>query len=97
MIIAERKDVRERIFKLISKPTKTFNDKRERLSTGHGDLDSEEGHIEGSKAELEPGLEEKEEKVSEAEDEFPRTSLLLSSLQMMEEGYPLPVQTKNSQ
>ena len=93
--VAERKDVRERIFRLIFKPAKMPKSKRERKSTVDVDLDPEEGQASGSRAEMEQGR--GEEKRCEVEDEFPRTSLLLSSLQLMTEGYPLPVDTRNSQ
>ena len=49
-----------------------------------------------SKRECAEQRSKEEEEKPEAADKFPRTSLLLSSVQLMEEGYPMPVDTKNS-
>lgn len=79
----KREDIRQKIVRLISKPNTTPRKKKEcteKVETANADSQTDESQR--------PSLEG-------SEDSFPRTSLLLSSVQLMGESYPMPVDVRN--
>ncbi|KAK7113561.1 uncharacterized protein [Littorina saxatilis] len=105
-----RKDVRDKILKLISNTLEKSSTQGEKEYTSDDSSCSEEQTSsspeiikqscpdekqKNGEEEEEAGGNEMESQKLQEKEQFPRTSLLLSTLQMMEEGYPMPVDVKN--
>ncbi|KAL8601520.1 hypothetical protein ACOMHN_000462 [Nucella lapillus] len=96
----KREDIRQKIVKLISKPSSATPAQKKELSGEKQetrDTDSQTGGPTSTEESQRLPSETKEGLPTPVPgDSFPRTSLLLSSPQLMEEGYPLPVDVKNN-